>query len=170
MRKLCMLYRESSGKSWVQSNRGQPEETTMRQSYFVAFACILTFLGWVRSAEAVEYNCPAADTVTCTPTQKIIGAWKDNGSVRTGNALASGNGCLNVFDFPNGESVCSVAILSVAPSCRMFRPAVLHLRYPSPIGTMPGVRYDTHSHTAWGRPLRPTAYEIYPHLRRRTEV
>ena len=56
----------------------------MSRSHFVAFACILTLLASARGAEAVEYNCPAANSITCVPVQKTIGAWKDNGSMSTG--------------------------------------------------------------------------------------
>lgn len=75
----------------------------MSKSHVVAFACVLTLLGSVGGAEAAQYNCPAANAVTCVPTQKTIGAWNDNGSVRAGNALTSGNGCANLLNLPNGE-------------------------------------------------------------------
>jgi len=75
----------------------------MSKSYFVPFACILTLLGSVRSAEAVDFNCPAANAITCVPVQKTIGAWKDNGGAKTGNTFAPNSGCANVVNLPNGE-------------------------------------------------------------------
>ncbi len=74
----------------------------MSRSHFVAFACILTLLASARGAEAVEYNCPAANSITCVPVQKTIGAWKDNGSMSTGNAFGSNGSCANLVDLPNG--------------------------------------------------------------------
>jgi hypothetical protein len=94
--------RGSSGRSQVQRNRVQPEETAMSKSHVVAFACILTLLGSVRGAEAADYTCPAASAVTCVPEQKTIGAWRDNGAMMTGNTFAPNSSCANVINLPNG--------------------------------------------------------------------
>ena len=74
----------------------------MSKSHVVAFACVLTLLGSARGAEAAQYNCPAANAVTCVPAQKTIGPWNDNGSVRTGNMFAPNSTCSNLLNLPNG--------------------------------------------------------------------
>jgi hypothetical protein len=74
----------------------------MSKSHFVALACVLALVGSVRGANAAEYSCPAANAVTCVPTQKTIGAWKDNGSMSTGNVFAPNNTCANLVNLPNG--------------------------------------------------------------------
>jgi hypothetical protein len=80
-----------------------PEDATMSKHHLVAFACILTVLGFTPAANAADYTCPAPGQIDCVPVKKQIGAWKDNGSMATGNAFGPNNQCANVINLPNGQ-------------------------------------------------------------------
>ncbi|MGP0059306.1 MAG: hypothetical protein ACLPID_08485 [Beijerinckiaceae bacterium] len=74
----------------------------MSKIHFMAFTFILTLLGSAGGAEAVDYTCPAANTIYCTPAQKTIGAWEHNGGLMTGNTFQPNSSCGNMLDLPNG--------------------------------------------------------------------
>jgi hypothetical protein len=79
------------------------EDTAMSKSHCVAFACILTVLGWAYRAQAADYTCPPANQIDCVPVKKTIGPWNDNGSMATGNTFGPNNQCANVINLPNGD-------------------------------------------------------------------
>lgn len=80
----------------------------MRNNHFAAFMgisalCTLALLGSTLGARAANYACPAANLVNCVPVKKLIGAWKDNGGMQTGNTFAPNSTCANVIALPNGK-------------------------------------------------------------------
>lgn len=75
----------------------------MRNSLFAAVVCIPALLGLTVAARAATYTCPAPNLVNCVPATKAIGAWKDNGSMKTGNTFAPNSTCANVINLPNGK-------------------------------------------------------------------
>jgi hypothetical protein len=75
----------------------------MSKHHLVAFACILTVLGFTPAANAADYTCPAPGQIDCVPVNKQIGAWKDNGGMTTGNSFMPNNQCANVINLPSGQ-------------------------------------------------------------------
>jgi hypothetical protein len=93
--------------------------------HFIAFGCLLSLLSLPSGANATNYNCPAPNQINCVPAKKIIGGWRDNGSVATGNAFGPNNQCSNVVPLPGGKvrlvccyTMCGVFLRDVvAKSC-----------------------------------------------------
>jgi hypothetical protein len=75
----------------------------MKMYHFIVITCMLLLLGSAPRAIAADYNCPAANNITCVPAQKTVGAWRDNGGMSTGNTFAPNSRCANVINLPNGQ-------------------------------------------------------------------
>ncbi len=69
----------------------------------VLLTMLLTVLPWAGAAQAATYTCPAPNLINCVPVKKKIGAWRDNGSMATGNTFSPNNTCANIIKLPNGR-------------------------------------------------------------------
>ena len=83
---------------------------------FLVLAVILTVVAFGRGADAANFTCPAPSLIDCVPAKKLIGGWRDNNSMATGNAFGPNNQCANVIPLPNGK----IRLLCCYTKCGVF--------------------------------------------------
>jgi hypothetical protein len=89
----------------------------MRKRQVVAILmAVVGMLAFRCGADAANFTCPAPNLIECVPAKKLIGGWRDNNSLATGNAFAPNNQCANVIPLPHGK----IRLLCCYTKCGVF--------------------------------------------------
>ncbi len=89
---------------------------TVLPTVLLTVLAVLAVLAWARGAQAATYTCPAPSLINCVPVKKVIGAWRDNGGMTTGNTFSPNSVCANVIPLSKGR----VRLLCCYAKCGVF--------------------------------------------------